>query len=356
MMVAVLLLAGCERNETPEQRVTMPVSICLPADAVIVPACKPGMKFVPGDVGAAEGLLLPRYLYIYIVKQDPEDAEVWTIWNIIKRTPLDISDWEKQYYSGSMMGSNDSVYRYTEEIVLPLVNQQFNGRVYVIASADELDFGATAVTLGSSLDDLLAMQFSTGGEMQSKLQHIYSTPYNYEIADKYYGSFSSITHKVPYVNLMLYHVAAKVDINWDVAEAKRKNETPSEVVRLTNMKVCNLFNGNAYCFRLMENTSGATPLTPAAGTGDTITIVTAADEGLWWEGRSYFYTIPYTSTGKAGYYPLQMQMETNASGNNYRPTIYLHIDTSSPFVPWLRATFNISNPLPAGTDTKTVES
>ena len=87
-----------------------------------------------------------------------------------------------------------------------------------------------------------------------------------------------------------------------------------------------------------------------------MSIVTSSDEGLWWEGRSYFYTIPYTTTksGYESYFPLQMQMETNESGNIYTPTIYMQIDKSSPFVPWLRATFNIKKELEEVSETKTV--
>lgn len=348
MLAAVWICTACEQKDTLEQRVEMPISICLPADAVATPARKPGMNRMPGDVGTTEDLLLPKYIYFFIVKQI--DADNWKVWSTVTIDDAD-EHWEKQYYVGQMMGSMDSIYRYTEKIILPLADQKFNGRVYAIASLEELAFDATINTTTSTLENLLDLKFSTAGEMQNNLQHIYSTPYNYNIGGKYYGSFTSIDINVPYVNLMLYHVAAKVDINWNVAAAKRKNANPSEVVRLTRMEACKLFNGDAYCFKPMENTSGATPLE----SGSTVTIVTAADEGLWWEGRSYFYTIPYTSTGKENYYPLQMRMETNGSGDIYTPTIYLHIDTESPFVPWLRATFNISNTLPAGTDTKTVD-
>lgn len=349
MLAAVWISTACERKDTLEQRVVMPISICLPADAVTTPACKPGMNRMPGDVGATEDLLLPKYIYFFIVKQI--DADNWKVWNTVTIDDAD-EHWEKQYYDGALMGNTDSVYRYTEDIVIPILNERFNGRVYAIASTVALTFDATLTNNESTLNDVLNLAFSTSGEtMQNNLQHIYSTPYNYNQGGKYYGSFTCIDNNVPLVNLMLYHVAAKVDINWNVAAAKRKNANPSEVVRLTRMEACKLFNGDAYCFKPMENTSGATPLE----SGSTVTIVTAADEGLWWEGRSYFYTIPYTSTGKEDYYPLQMQMETNGSGNIYMPTIYLHIDTESPFVPWLRATFNISNTLPAGTDTKTVD-
>ena len=140
MLAAVWISTACERKDTLEQRVVMPISICLPADAVTTPARKPGMNRMPGDVGATEDLLLPKYIYFFIVKQI--DADNWKVWNTVTINDAD-EHWEKHYYDGSLMGNMDSVYRYTEDIILPLFNAQFNGRVYAIASTEALTFDAT---------------------------------------------------------------------------------------------------------------------------------------------------------------------------------------------------------------------
>jgi hypothetical protein len=195
--------------------------------------------------------------------------------------------------------------------------------------------------------------------MQSNLQHIYATPYNYEVSGQYYGSFNSVEHNVPFVNLLLYHVAAKVDITWAVNDGKRPDRadtgTKATAVRLTYMKAQHLFEDYAYCFRPMENVK-----TTKLGTGYEREIVTnaPANEGLWWEGRSYFYTIPYHTKeeGRKSYFPLQMVMNTNGGdGTGYQPTIYMKVDTTSSFVPWLRADFNINAALTDGTDIKIID-
>ena len=171
----------------------------------------------------------------------------------------------------------------------------------------------------------------------------------------YYGSFNSSYQRVPHVNLLLYHIAAKVDIKWNVEESNRINKTdPTKGVRLTYMQVRNLFNSDAYCFKPMRNVSGS-----ALTTGETIAIIdNSEDEGRWWEGRYYFYTIPYTITeGGKQYYPLQMTLKTNGStGTGYQPTLNLKIDTTAVFVPWLRANFNLTAPLTDKTETKTVDN
>ncbi len=345
------MMASCRENE-PTQTVKLPVSVCLPVNATYSPSNRL-VKRAIGDPGTKEDLLLPEYIYIFIVNKD---NGTWKLW---EQMTIDDADayWHKEYYSGSLMGSGDSIYRYTREIIKPLApGDQFEGRIYVIASAKALTFNTSLTNGTSTEEDVLNLQFSTGGEdieeKQNNLQNIYSTPYNYEVGGTYYGSFNSIAHNVPYVNIILYHVAAKVDIKWNVDKDKRVNkDSPSSAVRLTSMKAQNLFAGNAYCFKPMENTQPA-----KLATGYERVLIKPTDEGLWWEGRAYFYTIPYTTTDRPDYFPLQMELQTNGStGTGYKPTIFMEIDKSSPFVPWLRADFKLSAPLEDKEDTKVID-
>ena len=346
-MAAALLWTGCEGHSDIDSKQGNPfsLSICLPVEESFVPAGGGPLR-VMGDPGTTERFELPSYVYIIIMKKAAGDPD-WSLWEARRLTPSE-GDWTKKRYVGLLQTTGDSIYEYNHEIDLTLPSNRVDGRVYAIASAVELSFNR-ALTAGelNTLDKVETLTFNSGASgIQENLQHIYSTPYNY-MPDgvRYYGSFEK-EQKVPHVSLLLYHVAAKVDINWFVDEEKRSK---TNMLRLTKMDACNLFNGNAFCFKPMENSLPALPTTT-----DSVHIVTRTDEGLWWEGRSYFYTIPYTTTGKTGYYPLQMQMETNESGAIYKPTVYLGVNTSSPFVPWLRATFNINNPLEERTEDKTV--
>ena len=97
----------------------------------------------------------------------------------------------------------------------------------------------------------------------------------------------------------------------------------------------------------------------ALTTGESIVIIdNSGDEGRWWEGRYYFYTIPYTITvEEKQYYPLQMTLKTNGSTETgYQPTLNLQVDTTAKFVPWLRANFNLTAPLENKKETKTVDN
>lgn len=349
-----LALAGCKVNE-PEQKLGLPLSICLPANEVQSARYAPAARRAIGDPGETELFLFPHYLYIIVMKQD-NTTKVWSVWHAEERTLTD-ADWEPKHYSGLLPTMGDSIYQYTEQINLLLTagGSKFYGRVYAVASAKPLSFNKTWSSSGiTSLDDLLSLTFNTS-VVQSSLQHIYSSPYNLTLNGDYYGSFNSNFQRVPYVNLLLYHVAAKVDIKWNVEEDKRINKADREnAVRLTYMEARNLFNGNAYCFKPMRNVSGL-----ALTTGESIAIIdNSGDEGRWWEGRYYFYTIPYTITheGKQ-YYPLQMTLKTNGSTETgYQPTLNLRVDTTAKFVPWLRANFNLTAPLENKTETKTVDN
>jgi len=340
VLMVAFILTGCRENE-PAQRVGLPISICLPASEM--QAARAPRKSI-GDPGETEAFRFPHHLYFIVIKNNGDDT--WSVWHQESRT-LTNDDWKATRYVGLLPTMNDSIYQYKEEIDLLLsAGDKFVGRVYAIASAEELTFNKAINTL-SGLDDVLNLSFSTAGKtMQDNLQHIYTSPYNLEQYGAYYGEFNSTYQKVPHINLLLYHVAAKVDITWAVNDGKRPDRadtgTKATAVRLTYMKAQHLFEDYAYCFRPMENVK-----TTKLGTGYERVLIKPTDEGLWWEGRAYFYTIPYTTDSKPDYFPLQMELETNSSGDLNKNTLNLKINTSSPFVPWLRANFNISAPLPA---------
>lgn len=346
LLTFCMLLAGC--REEAEQPARMDLSLCLPASEVVHP--NRGPRRVMGDPGTQELFEFPKYAYIFVMKKGAGDT--WSVWRKEERV-LEPDKWEATRYGGRWDTRGDSIYRYKQEMYFMLNKERPQGRVYAVCSKRKLTFDTDLSNI-NNLEDLLKLKFETAPDtIQKDLQSIYSTPYNYEPAGQYYCSFDCSSGTSFTVDLLLYHVAAKVDIKWNVEDSVRIDRvTPANGVRLTYMDAIHLYTGDAYCFKPMENVVEGSPLS----TGDTVHIVGPNDEGLWWEGRSYFYTIPYTTTATPGYYPLQMKMQTNGTGSaGYTPTLYLKIKTAEPFVPWLRADFNLSKQLTAGSDTKTVE-
>lgn len=348
-------VVSCSERQEVDSRLTLPIAINLPADGVYQPAGNAPARRAFGDPGTTERLLLPEHIYLIVLKQLDDDS--WQTWHVVHREPTS-GEWNKKRYNGDLNSKNDTIYQLKEEIVFPLSNASFNGLVYAVASAVPLTFNkAFSADAIRNLNDVLTLTFNTSSTtVQENLQHIYSTPYNYFRNGAYYGAFS--THqRVPHVELMLYHVAAKVDIKWSVAADKRIDlETPSNGVRLTYMEARRLFNGYAYCFQPLRNRMAALP---SSGGYDIPNIVTPADEGLWWEGRTYFYTIPYVvddgDENPNDYFPLQLMMRTNGtSGTGYQLTLNQPIDTSGVFVPWIRGNFNFTQPLTDKSETKTI--
>ena len=354
LMMLLMALVGCS-NEEPLPKMGMPISICLPANEVQTAQYIQARR-VMGDPGKAENFLFPHHLYIVVVKQNGDDT--WSIWETVERTLTD-ADWVAKRYTGSLPTAGDSIYQYTENINLALSpSDKFKGRVYAVASLKKLTFNRTFSKAGlATMENVLNLTFdSSPDSIQQNLQHIYTTPYNLNVTGEYFGSFSSLYQRVPKVDLLLYHVAAKVDIKWNVSEDKRINsEHPEQAVRLTYMETRRLYNGNAYCFKPLRNTL---PSLPASGGYAIENMVTPTDEGLWWEGRKYFYTIPYTVEGRKDYFPLQMVMCTNGVNKTYgyQLTLEQPIDTMGVFVPWLRGVFIFSKPLENKAETKTIET
>lgn len=330
-----LLFTGCndERN-VPEQAAQLQLNLCIPVEGG-----SSAMRRVMGDPGKAETFQMPHYLYIIVMKEVNGE---WSVWRREERT-LDDADWIPTRYTGGRMNVRDSIYRYNQPIRFILNNETPQGRVYAVCSKRKLTFNQTIGSI-SDMDDLLNLTFNTAPDsIQESLQDIYATPYNYTVDGRYYCSYNCSAGNISTVDLILYHVAAKVDLKWFVNKNVRYNkETPSSGVRLTYMEVRRLFNGYAYCFKPMRNELDATI---GDEQGYTIEdIVTPDIESLWWEGRTYFYTIPYTVTGDPDHFPVQMQLCTNGTNiaNAYRPTFNMEIDASAVFVPWLRANINIT--------------
>lgn len=337
------VLTGCHEELAEPARLEM--SLCLPAQDMQ----RSNIRRMPGDPGTTEHFAFPKYAYLFVMKQE---GGTWTVW---RRDSLQLSedDWEATRYYGMHSDREDSIYKYKQPIQYLLQNESPQGRVYAICSNKKLTFNKAPKDI-NDLEDLMNWKFRTAPDsIQEDLQNIYSTPYNYNRSEGYYYcTFDCSSGHSFHVDLLLYHVAAKVDIKWNVVDSVRINKAhPEEAVRLTYMDACCLYNGDAYCFRPMENSVASAPLS----SGRTVHLVRPTDEGLWWEGRAYFYAIPYT-VDNGNYFPLQMIMETNNSGDQYKPTLYLQIDRTDVFVPWLRANFNLSKPLEAKEETKQLDN
>ena len=344
--IYILGLSGCNPDEPKNvQKVTFPISFCLPASEVYG-AGAPSLRAF-GDPGTTEQFALPQYLYIFIVKYvgSGEEGKAtltnWQVWQVLAKTPTE-EQWEKKRYSGAYANVGDSIFQYTEEIILLLNGGSFDGRVYAVASAVPLTL-PTLTLETSTLANVLEMQFSFNGgaeydtNVRNNLQNIYSTPYNYPgNGANYYGSFFA-TQNVPHLDLLLYHVAAKVELMWNVKEDLRSK------VKVSYIAAEHLYDGPSYVFKPTENEVSA----EVYASGYTKEILNEATPcpGTQWNGRKYFYAIPYKNTDSpTKHYPLQLTLckgtDRPAGGHYYSQIV--KTDIPEIWTSWIRGQISIN--------------
>lgn len=278
-----------------------------------------------GDPGTFENFKLPEYAYIYIVTKDEQNNT-----NVTMSTSLLTGKWTKKRYEGRMASANDSVFEYngTIDVILPY-DRQAEGTVYAALSPVRLDGlpegNEGTVSKMKSEEAVQNQRFKMTDAVRSELQNIYSTPYNYRIDDtyhynasgKYYGTFTNMNTTTPSIDIVLYHIASKLDINWNVPTANQSS------VRLSAMTITVPEPSECYIFKPLENTSSTTH-------DETIDI----NIGNQWYGRAYRYVLPVTD--KNSNYTFKVAI-TNAVDDKQRSESITAgaIDKTQPFAPWM---------------------
>ena len=351
--IYILGLSGCNPDEPQVlEEVKMPISICLPVSEVYNPQGAPSLRAF-GDPGTTEQFALPQYIYYFIVNQTVDgDDSSWKVYDVQTKSVEECgakawkAKWDTVLYAGPYDTIGDMVYQFNEELTMMLPSTRSNGRVYAVASAVPLTFNSS-IAAATALTTLLNLTFSFKDEgteeqkaaaalVKANLQNIFSTPHNYNYKGAYYGSFSKSV-KVPHLNLLLYHVAAKVDLMWNVKDSLRED------VKLSYIAAENLYDGPCYVFKPTENMiAGA-----AYESGYTMPILSVLSPGTQWNGRAYFYAIPYRKNNNtSGDYPLQLRLLKNGDDPSAAASYYKAIvDTKVPTVwtSWIRGQITIKN-------------
>ena len=368
-------LTGCN-NEMDLAPMELELRLAISANGISNPQYAPSLSRnesdtmqlrVFGDPGEAENFEFPDHLYAYLVWSEGGDPEVTHV-QVIK-TELNPSFWKQESNSSlTYQTKGDSLYVYTQKIFTLLKDKKrVWGKLYVFVSKGEVNLyvkgNPSKLEKDYVAEDVLNLVFdNSSSTIQANLKNLYSTPYNYEVNDKYYGTIANFAYdgtgesesgsRVAFVDLFLYHVAAKVDVMWNVAEGKRSE------MKLSYIAAEHLYDGSCLVFRPMENELGVEKYT----SGYTRVLATN-DIGTQWNGRAYFYTIPYKNNAATKVFPLQLCMLKNGDSPKIpavppavEPTDrevkdYYHLiqNTSMPadavFMPWIRCQMNINNVL-----------
>ncbi len=335
--VCALTLHGCtEREEVEMQMMDIPVRFVLQGASTPEPAVAPTTYYLPGDPGAAETFQLPRHAYVFVVfkmKNGRADDVRYIEWN-----NEDTDDTNDLSWSDAILqvGDTGDVYRVCTTTITeltPVLGQVEACRVYAAMSYTALTLSTTTPSTEEAVQNIT---FTVNDALQPNVRDIYSTPYNYHPDGRYYAQLN-VWKESPSFTVMLYHVASKIDLMWNVAEDKR------DKVRVTKIKAKNLFEGSAYLFKPTKNvhamfdgvTSGKVGYTPTDLVGDVAS--------TWWAGRTYLYTIPYVVEA-GGKFPLQVEVDlknTDADATYTKSLTLQTTPTDTVFVPWMRGLITV---------------
>ena len=241
IVLAAAVVTSCSDDDSLASRgletVEMPISISIPAEGFVNPtdvgigdeAVTPASATTRalGDPGTYEQFHLPRYLYIYLVSTSSSNSTQV----IFKKQEVKSGDWKLSTSGGNTnehFSAKDGLYVYQGHLSINLPLNRKEGRVYVVASNLDLDDSATEknynlVTDVSSWNSYTDVEngvtFTNQADLRNNMQNLYSSPYNLKnIEGNYYGTIKDYASNVPHIDMVLYHVATKVDLQWTIDE------------------------------------------------------------------------------------------------------------------------------------------
>ena len=257
IVLAAAVVTSCSDDDSLASRgletVEMPISISIPAEGFVNPTDvgigneEPASTFAVtralGDPGTAETFDLPQYLYIYLVSTSSSNSTQV----IFKKQEVKPEDW-KLSTSGdntnNHFSAKDGLYVYQGHLSINLPLNRKEGRVYVVASNLDLDDSGTDkkynlktdVSSWSSHTDVEdSVTFTNQADLRNNMQNLYSSPYNLKnIEGNYYGTIKDYASNVPHIDMVLYHVATKVDLQWTIDEQFQGTEAWKQEIKTKN--------------------------------------------------------------------------------------------------------------------------
>lgn len=297
----------------------MPIVLAIPANDASLTAGAAGAKSTraEGDPGTYEKFQLPSHLYIYLINTSISGAPSKVLtpegMDLNNGYTLDPKKWTK---TTTQDNNNDSIYTYTDQIRIIIPEDRKEGVVYAAMSS-------VPITVNYTGTDLANATFTLGTEAKGKeseaLKNLYSSPYNNPVNETYYGTVSDYNSNSPYINMVLYHVASKLDLQWNV------DASVQSTVKLSQIQLTGLSNGGKL-FKPLENTSAST---------STYSETFSLDAGSQWYGRKATYVIP-VKTGNDYLFPMTLTNSVNSPATTTTATAKVTPSTTNTvFVPWM---------------------
>ena len=309
--------------------VSMPIVLAIPASNASLTAEETHTKTTraEGDPGTYEKFELPKYLYIYLINTPINGSETKVLtpegMGLQNGYNLKADKWTK---TTTQDNNKDSIYTYTDQIRVFIPENRKTGVVYAAMSTVPI----TVKYTGTDVDDAT---FTLGSDAKDKeseaLKNLYSSPYNLTKNNQYYGIVSDYNSNSPYINMVLYHVASKLDLQWNV------DASVQDKVKLGQIKLTGL-SGGGKLFKPLENTT-------ATSTYDE---TFSLDDGSQWYGRRATYVIPVKSTDGNYQFPMTLTngAKTPSTTTKATATVKKPSNANTVYVPWMLGTVTVKNP------------
>jgi len=305
--------------------ISMPIVLAIPANNADLTTGTTGAKATraEGDPGTYEKFELPKYLYIYLINTSINGTETKVItpegMNPSTGYPLSKDKWTK---TTTQDNNKDSIYTYTDQIRIIIPENRSKGVVYAAMST-------VPITVTYTGTDVADATFTLGDAVSNKseaLKNLYSSPYNLNNSNGYYGTVSDYRSNSPYINMVLYHVASKLDVQWNV-DASVQDKVKLSQITLTGL------SGGGKLFKPLENTASSS----------TYDETFALDAGSQWYGRKATYVIPVKTDGK---YQFPMTLTNSLSSEENKDKLTTATATPSSantiYVPWIYGTVKVT--------------
>lgn len=330
LLLAALLLAGCNNEEELPQSTRVPIKLSVMTGSSL-------NSRTPGDPGEAEQFTLPKHAYIYVLTNDQLN-EAGTVRLMYPgstagkgHVALNPDQWQQD-------AVKSEIYHYTGDINVIMPNSIKSGRV-LAAVADREITSLSELPATPTIENMSQMTYSVQGdtpeEKNAFMKNLYATPYNLVYAynstlgqltgeplppseenktDKlYYGTILDATEKVSHVDVVLYHVAARLDVKWEVEESFRQDNA------ITFFEIENLPKTSCYLFRPTENVDdqGTQTYTATESRGilNTSTAAGNLDPSTYWQGRRVVYVPQHyrKTSATESVYPFEVRLGKNGA-------------------------------------------
>lgn len=330
LFLGIGALAACSSTDPSVEDghvVRMPIVLAIPANNAELTTGSTGAKATraEGDPGTYEQFQLPKYLYIYLINTSINGDKT----DVLKPEGM---SWEAGYSLDSKKwtktttqdNNKESIYTYTDQIRIIIPEDRKTGVVYAAMSTVPISVTYTG-------NDVANATFSLGsnvakGQESEALKNLYSSPYNLIKDNQYYGTVSDYNSNSPYINMVLYHVASKLDVQWNV-DASVQSKIILKKITLTGL------SSGGKLFKPLENTASS-----STTYSETFTI----KEGSQWYGRQATYVIPVKQSDGTYQFPMTLTNSESSIVKTKTATATPPTTANTVFVPWIYGTVKVT--------------